>query len=120
MCVSGLCVIQCEQPAPTLQCVIVYMPGAFRGLCSTLQVQKEAATKEYANTRYDQPYQAALYENSVLLEAQRWHTEEYEKVIGGLEPADLEVCAHSILLDVAQHMTLHSDRCGGQGSVVRP
>ena len=54
-------------------------------------MQKEAATKEYANTRYDQPYQAALYENSVLLEAQRWHTDEYEKVIGGLEPADLEV-----------------------------
>ena len=47
--------------------------------------------KEYANTRYDQPYQAALYENSVLLEAQRWHTDEYEKVIGGLEAADLEV-----------------------------
>ncbi len=47
--------------------------------------------KEYANTRYDQPYQAALYENSMLLEAQRWHTDEYEKVIGGLEAADLEV-----------------------------
>ena len=55
--------------------------------------------KEYANTRYDQPYQAALYENSVLLEAQRWHTDEYEKVIGGLEAADLEVwdfpCQHT-------------------------
>ena len=60
-----------------------------------MQVQKEAAAKEYANTCYDQPYQAALYENSVLLEAQRWHTDEYESVIGGLESADLEVQALS-------------------------
>ena len=56
-----------------------------------IQVQKEAAAKEYANTRYDQPYQAALYETNVLLEAKRWHTDEYEAVIGGLKPSDLEV-----------------------------
>ena len=55
------------------------------------QVQKEAAAKEYANTRYDQPYQAALYETNVLLEAKRWHTDEYEAVIGRLKPSDLEV-----------------------------
>lgn len=56
-----------------------------------MQIQKEAAAKEYANTRYDQPYQAALYQTNVLMEAQRWHSDEYEAVIGDLSPADLEV-----------------------------
>ena len=56
-----------------------------------MQIQKEAAAKQYANMRYDQPYQAALFEMKVLLEAQRWHTDEYEAVIGDLEPADLKV-----------------------------
>lgn len=73
-----------------LQCEALHTKQIQRRCC-TLQVQKESAMKEYANSRYDQPYQAALYENSVLLEAQRWHTDEYEKVIGGLESADLEV-----------------------------
>lgn len=63
-----------------------------------LQIQKEAAAKQYANTRYDQPYQAALFETKVLLEAQRWHTDEYEAVIGGLEPGDLKVSHHTWLL----------------------
>ena len=56
-----------------------------------MQIQKEAAAKQYANMRYDQPYQAALFEMKVLLEAQRWHTDEYEAVIGGLDPGDLAV-----------------------------
>ena len=56
-----------------------------------MQIQKEAAAKQYANMRYDQPYQTALFEMKVLLEAQRWHTDEYEAVIGGLEPNDLKV-----------------------------
>ena len=28
---------------------------------------------EHVNMRYDQPYQAALCETTVLLEAHRWH-----------------------------------------------
>ncbi len=56
-----------------------------------MQIQKEAAAKQYANMRYDKPYQAALFEMKVLLEAQRWHTDEYQAVIGGLEPDDLKV-----------------------------
>lgn len=55
------------------------------------QVQKEAVAKEYANARYQQPYQTAMYETAVLLEAQRWHTHEYEAVIGKLQPGDLTV-----------------------------
>ena len=65
-----------------------------------LQVQKEAAAKEYANTRYDQPYQAALYETNVLLEARRWHTDEYEAVIDGLRAHELQVWATSPQLPV--------------------
>ncbi len=59
------------------------------------QVQKEAVAREYANARYQQPYQTAMYETAVLLEAQRWHTHEYEAVIGQLQPVDLTV-GHTI------------------------
>ena len=74
-----------------------------------MQIQREAAAKQYANTRYDQPYQAALFEMKVLLEAQRWHTDEYEAVIGGLEPGDLAVRA---LITAATH-SYPSCACSG-------
>lgn len=47
--------------------------------------------KEYANTRYQQPYQTAMYEAAVLLEARRWHTDSYEAVIPDMQPLDLTV-----------------------------
>ena len=65
-------------------------------LCVEVQVQKEAVTKEYANARYQQPYQTAMYETAVALEARRWHTNEYEAVIGDLQPSDLTVRAHPV------------------------
>ncbi|BDA50691.1 Insulin-degrading enzyme [Coccomyxa sp. Obi] len=63
--------------------------GSFEVQHDRFQVQKEAVAKEYANARYQQPYQTAMYETAVLFEAQRWHTNEYEAVIGDLQPVDL-------------------------------
>ena len=59
--------------------------------CWHAQVQQEALAKEYANTRYEQPYQTAMYEAAVLLHHRRWHTREYEAVVGKLAAPDLEV-----------------------------
>jgi hypothetical protein len=56
-----------------------------------VQLMREKAKKQYENTRYDQPYQQALYNVSVLLELRRWHVQEYAAVVLDLEPADLEV-----------------------------
>lgn len=66
-----------------------------------VQIQKEALAKNFANTRYDQPYQAAMFETNVLLEAQRWHTDEYEAVIEQLKPANLKVnhLLHNLILN---------------------
>ncbi|CAK0787227.1 hypothetical protein CVIRNUC_010443 [Coccomyxa viridis] len=69
--------------------VVLKEIGDFAVRDDRFMIQKEAAAKQYANMRYDQPYQAALFEMKVLLEAQRWHTDEYEAVIGGLDPGDL-------------------------------
>jgi insulysin len=62
-----------------------------------LQVIKEKAKKEFLNTRYDQPYQQALYNLSVLLELQRWHINDYIAVIDGLQPSDLQACSLHLL-----------------------
>lgn len=56
-----------------------------------LQVQKEAATREYHNLRYDQPYQTAIYHASVLLQSSRWHFTEYEAELEDLSAGDVEV-----------------------------
>lgn len=56
-----------------------------------MQLMREKLKKQYENTRYDQPYQQALYNVSVLLELRRWHLQEYAAVVGDLEAADLEV-----------------------------
>lgn len=58
---------------------------------SDSQVMKEKAKKEYLNTRYQQPYQQALYSMNVLLEAKRWHINDYIAVIDGLQALHLQV-----------------------------
>jgi len=52
-------------------------------------VCKEQLMREYANMRYEQPYQRGMYQTSVLCEARRWHIDEYQAVIGDLTAADL-------------------------------
>ena len=56
-----------------------------------LQIQKDAAKKEYENLRYQQPYQRAIYSWTHLLELNRWHTDEYQAIIGDLSAEDLQV-----------------------------
>lgn len=60
-------------------------------MLSCVQVQKEAVKREYANMKYEQPYQTASYHNSLAHELRRWHYNEYEAVIDDLEVADLTV-----------------------------
>lgn len=57
----------------------------------SMQVQKEAVSREYANLRYEQPYQTAIYHSSILLEHKRWHFTEYEAVAPTLHLSDLSV-----------------------------
>ena len=69
-----------------------------------LQVVKEALAKDYAAMAYDQPYQWALYSGSQLLEARKWHVDEYSALIGGLTAADLQVCRQTHELRWGLHM----------------
>ncbi|KAK9803974.1 hypothetical protein WJX72_009535 [[Myrmecia] bisecta] len=73
---------------PWLQTVLERV-ASFAVQANRFEIQKSKAAKEYANMKYEQPYQHALYITSVLLEARRWHVREYEAVIGDLQPADL-------------------------------
>ena len=54
-------------------------------------MQKDALQKDYSNIKYEQPYQTAMYNQSVLSEAKRWHVHSYEEVIPDLIPQDLQV-----------------------------
>ena len=55
------------------------------------QVQKDALQRDYSNIKYEQPYQTAMYNQSVLCEAKRWHVHSYEEAITDLTPKDLQV-----------------------------
>lgn len=44
-------------------------------------VLQEKLKKDYANMKFEQPYQMALYELSVAVEAKRWHVADYEAVL---------------------------------------
>ena len=75
-------------------------------MCS-LQVQKEALARSYANKKFEQPYQTALYTASVIYEVKRWHISEYEAVIGDLTLQDLQVCniaRHREFVMLLQHL----------------
>ena len=54
-----------------------------------MQVQREAAARDYANLRLQQPYERALYDQDLSLQTRRWHVSEYEAIIGDLQPDDL-------------------------------
>ena len=56
-----------------------------------VQVQKEAVTREFANRRYEQPYQTAVNTSSVIHEANRWHWDQYQEVVGDLTVQQLKV-----------------------------
>ena len=56
------------------------------------QVQREAAAREYANLRLQQPYERALYDQEMALQTRRWHVSEYEAVVADLTPDQLRVC----------------------------
>ena len=58
------------------------------------EVVKEKLAKDFANVRYDQPYQYALYLLGVLTESKRWHVvDDYEAVLPGATPQQLQVRA---------------------------
>lgn len=52
-------------------------------------VVKEKLAKDFANMRFEQPYQVALYEMSVALEAKRWHVLDYQDVLPELTVDDV-------------------------------
>ena len=56
-----------------------------------LQVQKDALQRDYSNIKYEQPYQTALYNQSVLFEAKRWHVNSYEEALVDLTSQHLKV-----------------------------
>ena len=55
------------------------------------QVQKDALQKDYSNIKYEQPYQTAMYNQSLLFEAKRWHVHSYEEALVDLSPQHLMV-----------------------------
>ncbi|KAL3136082.1 hypothetical protein ABBQ32_007106 [Trebouxia sp. C0010 RCD-2024] len=61
----------------------------FKVEADRFQVQKDALQKDYSNIKYEQPYQSAMYQQSVLVEAKRWHVHSYEEAILDLTPQDL-------------------------------
>ena len=75
------------------------------------EVVKEKLAKDFANVRYDQPYQYALYNFGVLMESKRWHiVDDYEAVLPGATPQQLQVRAGG---------WVHECGCGG-GAAAMP
>lgn len=50
---------------------------------------KEKQVRDYVNTRYEQPYQRAMYLFSLAAEARRWHVDDYLACLPGVSRADL-------------------------------
>lgn len=53
-------------------------------------IMKEDLVKEYQNTRYQQPYQVALYHMNVLTNYKRWRIQEYQQVLPGITPEEVD------------------------------
>lgn len=53
-------------------------------------IVKEKLGKDYINMKFEQPYQVAMYELSVALEAKRWHVNDYETVLPSVTVEELQ------------------------------
>jgi len=52
-------------------------------------IMKEKLAREYLNHAFDQPYNQAVYEMAVALEAKRWHMDSYKQVLPFIGLSDL-------------------------------
>ena len=62
-------------------------------------MQKDALQKDYSNVKYEQPYNTAIYNQSILFEAKRWHIHSYEEALVDLKPQHLQVLQSLLMLD---------------------
>ena len=58
-------------------------------LADRFAVVREEVAKEYANMKYQQPYQWAMYRRELLTQMKRWRVEEYEPIAGAATAAQL-------------------------------
>ena len=63
---------------------LIMSPSSHREFCN-----QEKLFKEYANFRFHQPYQQALYYCSLILEHKKWDINAYIEAINPIETADL-------------------------------
>ncbi|PSC73920.1 Zinc-peroxisomal [Micractinium conductrix] len=79
-----------DDTLPTLAQTVLDYALAFQVRPDRFAVVKEKKAKDWQNMKFDQPYQIALYSLSVLLEARRWHVSDYEAVLPGVTPEQLQ------------------------------
>ena len=68
---------------------VIQRMATFKPKPERFVVLKEQLKKEYDNLKFDQPYQQALYANSVLMLQRKWHISEYNDVLTDLSFEDL-------------------------------
>ena len=61
-------------------------------------VLKEQMVKDFRNTKFDQPYQQAIYATSILLLQKKWHIDEYLDVLTSLTFEDFETFLRKVML----------------------
>lgn len=75
---------------PALAQAVLDQLLGFRVREERFQVVKEKLGRDFANMKYDQPYQYALYCMNVLLEARRWHISDYQSILPSITPGQLQ------------------------------
>jgi len=68
-----------------------------RATVARFEAVKEKQTKEWTNTRFDQPYSKALYCSATVLDATRWNVDEYLAIIPGVTLEDVRRFASTVL-----------------------
>jgi len=64
--------------------------ASFKSVEDRFNVLREQMQKQYYNTKFDQPYQQALYMSSVMFLQTKWHINEYLEILPDLTFADFE------------------------------
>ncbi|QDZ21486.1 insulinase-like metalloprotease [Chloropicon primus] len=79
---------------------------AFKPKLERYEVLKELMQKDFENTRFDQPYQQAIYATSILCLQKKWHIKEYLEVLKHLTFQDFEVFLGRIMQRVSNQVMI--------------
>jgi insulysin len=88
---------------------------AFKPNAERFEILKEVMTKDFENTKFDQPYQQGIYSTSLLCLQKKWQIKEYLEVLPRLRFEDFQAFLPKLMSRVSNQLLILGNLTAEQG-----